>query len=197
MPRAVDVRYVPRCRIPTRRITRRINRGGRVKKLVLVVSVLALAVSACQAASEQLTEQILEQQDGVSDVEFDADTGQVSLETDEGSISIGGGEVPSGFAVPFPDGYAVASVFDTDADAAVSVTYPSDRYDELVTFYDDWTSGQSGEWNRAANTFDSADGQTIRATSWNGDGTQLGVTDCPSFTSDDEYQVCVTAAVEK
>ena len=167
-----------------------------MKRLVLVVSVLALAVSACQAASEQLTEQILEQQDGVNNVDFDADSGQVSVETDDGSISIGGGEVPSGFGVPFPDGCEVASVFETDSDAAVSVTYPSDRYDELVAFYDDWTAGQSGEWNRGSSTFDSADGQTIRTTNWNQDRTQLGVTDCPSFTTNDEYQVCVTASTE-
>lgn len=168
-----------------------------MKKVLLVIAAVALMVSACQSASEQLTEQILEQQDGVSDVEFDSDSGQVSIETDEGSISIGGGDIPAGFAIPFPDGYDVASVFDTDSDTAVSTTFPSDRYDEIVAFYDDWTAGQSGEWNRSSNTFDSADGQTIRSTSWLADGIQVGAVDCPSFDSEGEYQVCVSAAVAK
>lgn len=168
-----------------------------MKKLAIVVAAVALMVSACQAASEQLTEQILEQQDGVSDVEIDAGSGQVSLETDEGSISIGGGEIPSGFAIPFPDGYDVASVFDTDSDTAVTVTYPADRYDEIVAFFENWTSGQAGEWNHASNTFDSADGQTIRSTSWIQDGTQVAAMDCPSFDATDTYQVCVSAVAVK
>ena len=168
-----------------------------MKKLVLVVATVALMVSACQSASEQLTEQILEQQDGVSNVEFDADSGQVSLETDDGSISIGGGDIPSGFAIPFLDGYEVVSVFDSDSDTAVTVTYAGDRYDEIVAFYQDWTSGQPGEWNYASNVFDSADGQTIRSTSWLQDGTHVGATDCPSFDTEGEYQACVSAVVEE
>lgn len=168
-----------------------------MRKLWLVVALIGLLAAACQSASEQLTEQILEQQDGVSDVDIDTDSGEVSIETEDGSISIGGGEIPGGFPIPFPDGYEVSSVFDTDSDTAVSATYPGDRYDEIVAFYDDWTSGQPGDWNRGSNTFDSAEGQTIRSTNWVESNIQIGATDCPSFDNDDEYQVCVSAVTGK
>lgn len=161
-----------------------------MKKLVLVVAAVAVLVSACQSASEQLTEQILEQQDGVDNVEFDADSGEVSVETEDGSITIGGGEVPAGFPVPFPDGYEVTSVFDSEGDSSVAVLYSPDRYDELVSFYENWTASQPGEWSTTTNTFDNADGKTIRAVSIHEATTQISIIDCPNF-ADGSDAACV------
>ena len=169
-----------------------------MRRFILVVAGAALALSACQGASEVLTEQILEQVDGVDNVEIDTDTGEVRIETDEGSVSIGGGELPDGFPVPVPDGGEVMSVFSSSQEeASVSLSYPIDRYDELVAFYSDWTAGQPGEWNTSTSTFNSG-GQTTRTTSWFGDTTNanvnIGVVDCHDFTSDtDQYNAaCVT-----
>lgn len=166
-----------------------------MKKLVLVIAAVALLISACQSASEQLTEQILEQQDGVDNVEFDADSGQVSVETEDGSITIGGGEVPAGFPVPFPDGYEVTSVFDSESDSSVAVLYPPDRYDELVSFYENWAASQPGEWSASNNTFDSADGKTIRTVALYEATTQISIIDCPNF-EDGSDAACVNVITQ-
>jgi len=130
---------------------------------------LALVLTACQSAAETLTEQIAGQVEGVGDVDIDLDSGQVSIETEDGAITIGGGEVPDGFAIPFPDGYQVTSVFSNDESQAVSLAYPGADFDELVKFYDDWTGSQSSEWSKSSSSISGDDG-TINSANWFDDG---------------------------
>ncbi len=168
-----------------------------MKRLVPVFVAAVLVLAACQSAAENLTEKIIEESGvGVDDVDFDADTGELKIETDEGTINIGGGEIPEGFAVPFPDGGEVDSVFDSPNDVFVAVTYPQGRYDEIVSFYDDWTSQQGGEWNTGNSSYDQGDGVIVRTANWFGDGVAITVTDCPdaSSGSNEPSAVCVTAA---
>lgn len=161
-----------------------------MRRIALVVSALVILVSACQAASEQLTEQIIEQQVGVNDVDIDQNSGQVSVETDEGSIVIGGGEIPDGFPIPAPDGYEVRAAFTSDSEGSVALAYPADRFDELVSFYEGWTSSHGSDWNSSTQTYDLADGTTIRNLNWNNDEMNIGVVDCTSIEGDG-LEVCV------
>jgi hypothetical protein len=140
-----------------------------MKRMAIGFVALALVLTACQSAAETLTEQIAGQVDGVSDVDIDLDSGQISLETEDGAITIGGGEMPDGFAIPAPDGYKVTSVFTNDESSSVSLAYPGADFDELVTFYDDWTAGQSSEWSKSTSSI-SGDEGTINSASWFDDG---------------------------
>ncbi|NHZ71090.1 MAG: hypothetical protein GWP18_05560, partial [Proteobacteria bacterium] len=135
-----------------------------MKRITIAVVGLALILSACSSAAEVLTEQIAENAVG-GDVKIDADTGQVSIETDDGAITIGGGEIPDGFALPVRDGYQVTSVFSTDGASAVTLVYPGAAFDDVVSFYDDWTSSQSAEWSKNSSSMTTDDG-TIDSASW-------------------------------
>jgi hypothetical protein len=130
---------------------------------------LTLLLTACGAAAENLaenlTEQIVEQAEGVGDVDIDFDSGEIKVETDDGAITIGGGEVPDGFAIPFPDGYQVTSVFTSDESHAVSLAYPGADFDEIAGFYADWTANDSSDWSISTSSI-SGDGGTINSSNW-------------------------------
>lgn len=167
-----------------------------MRRLTVLILAATVVLTGCQSASEVLTEQIIEQAEGVDNVEIDADTGQIKVETDDGSLSIGGGELPDDFAVPVPDGGEVMSTFSSPEGASVSLVYPIDRYDELVMFYSDWTASQPGEWNSGSSTFESG-GQTIRTSSWFGytgsEDVNIAVTDCVDISggASDYNAACV------
>ena len=108
---------------------------------------MTLTLSACSGAD--VAEGILENQEGVGDVEIDENNGSVVIEVEDedggGSAVIGGGDVPDGFPIPVPDGGTVVSVFTQDADAIVTLTYPASEYDSLVATYQDFVDGTGGE----------------------------------------------------
>jgi hypothetical protein len=140
-----------------------------MKRVAIGFVALALLLTACQSAAENLaenlTEQIVEQADGVGDVDIDLDSGEINVETDDGAITIGGGEVPDGFAIPFPEGYQVTSVFTNDESQAVSLAYPGGNYDEIVSFYDDWASQQPSEWEKSTSSV-SGDERSLDNANW-------------------------------
>lgn len=172
-----------------------------MKRFAIVIALLAVIATACGAANEELAEQIIERSGGgEADVDLDLDTGQVSVETDEGSFSVGGGEIPDGFPVPFPDGGSVQSVFTSDTAASVSLAYPKDRFDELVAYYEAWTADQGGEWSTSSFTNDDGSGGVVRGHSWwQGADVNLGVTDCFSLDGegDTTNAACVSANVQE
>ena len=163
-----------------------------MKRIAVVVFAAALVLTACQSASEKLAEQIVEQAEGVSDVDINTDTGEVNIVTDEGSISIGGGEIPDDLAVSLPDGYTVISVFSSPEGSSVSVTYPPDRWEGLVSYFGGWVDGQSGDWNTSSSSFDSGNGQTQRMTGWYGETTSITISDCYIDAGDNFDAVCVS-----
>jgi hypothetical protein len=138
---------------------------GYMKRFIPVALAFALILTACQSASETIAEQLTEQVDGVDNVEFDSDTGEVKIETDEGSITVGGGELPDGFPIPLPDGYQVTSVFTAEGTSAVSLAYPEGDFDTIVAFFEDWTSSQPTEWSTSTSSISGDDG-TIDSASW-------------------------------
>ncbi len=75
--------------------------GGIMRRTTALFIAVALVLTACQSATEKLTERALEQAISASDIDFDVDTGEIKIETDDESISIGGGELPGGSRLPF------------------------------------------------------------------------------------------------
>lgn len=119
----------------------------RIRRCIVLLAALTLTLSACSGAD--VAEGILENQEGLGDVEIDENNGSVVIEVDDedggGSAVIGGGDVPDGFPIPVPDGGTVVSVFTQDADAIVTLTYPASEYDSLVSAYQDFVDGSGGE----------------------------------------------------
>lgn len=163
------------------------------------IALLVLVVAACgggESLAENLTERAIENAGGGNvDVEFDEDGEdfEVNVETDEGSITIGGGEIPDALEVPVPEGGTVQSSMTLNDDISVSVSWPGSEYERLVGFYEEWTGSQAVEFEQNASTFESDDG-VMRNTSWySGDrNTVISVGDCFSMESGELDDVCVS-----
>jgi len=168
-----------------------------MKRVAIVVAVLALVLAACQSISENIaeniTEKALEGIEGVDGVDIDTETGQVSIETDEGAVTIGGGQMPDGFAIPAPDGYKVTSVFESDGSAAVSLVYSGGDFDAIVAFYDDWTASQSSEWSKSSSSISTEEGSLDSANWSSSEGVGfIGVSNqCLVFDSSIDTENCI------
>ena len=159
------------------------------RRIVLAAAMigLALVATSCGAAAEKLSEEAAEraiESAGVGDVELDVsgdgDEFTVNIDSEDGSFAVGSDvEIPGELQIPVPDGGNATTAGAQDGAVFVSITYPIDRYDELVAFYDDWTSGTGDEWDSSTSTFE-MDGQTQRSASWaeTGAGSYIAVNDC-------------------
>lgn len=110
------------------------------------VLILVLSTAACSPGQE-VAERILESQEGVGDVEIDEEGGQVRIEGEDGSLSIGGGEVPEGFPIATPDNAAVQAVIEQENEASVSLLVDDD-FESVKSFYEDWLDGRGEVANR-------------------------------------------------
>lgn len=112
-----------------------------MRRLMVSIGVIALVASAC-GGSDTVAEQIAEQASGVDNVEISDDSVAIEFETEEGQASavIGGGEVPDGAPMPIPDGGDVQSSVSAAGNASVTISYPGDRFDELVSLYEEWAA---------------------------------------------------------
>ena len=129
-----DVKMIP-SRFPT------------VMRALLLVPFVAVGLTACGAAQEAVSEQLVEQAVG-GDVDLElGDDGQVaSIETEDGSLEMSaGGEVPEEWPddVPLFDGGEISSsqVFTVDGETAVVVSYtteadPEATFDSLIEAYE-------------------------------------------------------------
>lgn len=118
----------------------------------------------------------------------------VTIETDEGTVSLGGNQdLPDGLKLPVLNGGKTVSVFESEGEIAVVLSYPENAFDEVAAFYDDQMSGQGG-FERTAFDIDSADGVQIRNVSWiHESGRQtVNITTCPDFTGTFERVTCVS-----
>jgi len=123
---------------------------------------LVLVLAACGGDSP--TEQFLETPDGIDNVDIgedgesftvtDEEGNTLSVTGDEDSLTItgddgeaigsfGGGELPDDFPIPTLPGSNVQSVIETPAGSLVIIEYSLDdyTYEEIVAFYDDFSSG--------------------------------------------------------
>jgi hypothetical protein len=163
----------------------------------IAILLLAVAVAACggESVSENLAEQAIERAGG-GDVDIDIDEGddgfQASVETEDGSMTVGGGEIPEALEIPVPSGGDVMTTLSDSTMANVQLSWPRSEYESLVAFYEDWVADQSEEFSKSTSSYESG-GQTMRTTSWTGDGgrTSIIVADCFSLQGDDDVS-CVT-----
>jgi hypothetical protein len=147
------------------------DRSMRSTRTVLAAtSLAALLVTGCGAAaekaSEKLTEEAIESQTG-GNVDIDASgDGSVEIETEDGSMSFGTGEVPADWPedIPLPDELVVQSGSTSaaaDGDLVAIIGTSSDTPEDLLATYKDaladWTI--SGEVTTTANDGSSTSAQ--------------------------------------
>ena len=135
---------------------------------IAVSGTLVMTLAACSPSA--LTEQIIESQEGVGNVEIDEEDGTVKLEIEdeEGDVSavFGGGDVPNGFPIPIADGGTVIAVIEQQSDSTVSLSYDSADYDTIKAFYEEWIKNSGVE---VLNKFESSAPKTTAWTLENGD----------------------------
>lgn len=147
--------------------------SSQVKKVAVLIAVFSLLVAACGSASDMAAEKLAEElieasSDGdVSvDISGDGDDMTIEMETEDGSVSIGvGTELPDELDIPVPDGGDVLTSFVTEQGVSVSLSYASGRFDEVYSFYEDWTGSSGDEWERQTFNMESDEG-TVRNTMW-------------------------------
>jgi hypothetical protein len=139
-----------------------------MKRVVLASVVLTLVLAACGTA---ITEQLIESQEGVGNVEIDENSGSVVIEfeDEEGETSavIGGGELPADFPIPVPDGGDVVAVVDSGGDQSASITYPSSEFNDIKDFYANWVASAGEELNK----FESSSPPSVSWSIQDGDST--------------------------
>jgi hypothetical protein len=114
----------------------------RIFRRTATLACVVLIASAC--SGEGVVEQVLESQEGVGDVEIDADSGTFSIESEDGdtSVVVGGGEVPADFPIPLPPGGVVEAVLHQEGGTSVVIRFPIDEYEAIAGFYKNFvTSG--------------------------------------------------------
>ena len=171
------------------------------RKWLILLAVVAVTAAACSSVVDNATEQIVEraiESQGDGDVNVDlSDDGSVSFSVegeDGNSLNFGVDvPIPDELTIPVPDG-GKATTSGTDASYVfVALTYPMDRFDELVAFYDEWTAGTGEDWARSQSTLDLGE-ETMRSNTWTETATAISVTDCFSMEGDADSldATCVT-----
>lgn len=133
----------------------------------LVVTTLSMTIAltlpaSCSKAAEKLSEGAVEQQTG-GEVDVDSD-GNVKIETDEGSLSVGTGEVPDGWPddIGLPDGLVIVSGSDIGSGeetlSSVSGTTSSTPTEVLEHF-----ESQLEGWEALHNMNSAEGGTTMRS----------------------------------
>ena len=115
----------------------------RIAALATIALLLGTALTGCGFAAEQASEAIVEGSTG-ADVEIDDDGESVSIETEDGSVEISGGDsatIPDGFPkdVPLYDGALVMSQkFDTEDGVAYNIGIKTDDgANDVAEWYSD------------------------------------------------------------
>lgn len=139
-------------------------------------------LAAC-SPGEELAEQIAESEEGVGDVEIDEDSGEVSVESEEGSATFGGGELPDDFPIDMPEGGEVQSVIEQEDALIVSVSY-NDDFSAIADHFQTWIDDNGLE---VINRFESSDPQSI---TWSVEDDDRGY-NITLATADDTVQVTI------
>lgn len=119
------------------------------RRALAVTALVPLLLAGCGTVTENLAEEAAEraaEAGGGGDVEVDVDDeGNVSVESDEGSISVGSGaSLPDGFpeSMPVPEGLETAGGFSQEADGRSTIgaqfvgTGDRAAQEELAAFYE-------------------------------------------------------------
>ena len=117
-----------------------------MKKLIVAFAA-ALLITACGDSGSSISEQVLENQPGVSDVQIGDNGSSATIQVEEdgasATIAVGGAEIPEDFPIPLPDGGETGSVIQStgpegQSSGSVVVAYPAERWDEILAFYQNW-----------------------------------------------------------
>jgi hypothetical protein len=131
-------------------------------RLGFVIVILALVSVGCGKAAENIIEGAIENQleeegGGNVNVDLDEDGGVVSIETDEGSMSIGGTEIPDDFPLPLPDYDEVVGVVTQTGDIAssmVTLSFDPNDFDDVAELYQGFFNDAGWELSRTDSTTD-------------------------------------------
>ena len=138
---------------------------------VALAAAALLFVAGCggsdpaEEAANQLEQAIEAAGDGSVAVDI-GDDGSVAIqvEGEDGSMVIGGGDVPDGFPIPVPDGGQVISSFtgssDSGSGSSVVMQYPAGSYDDLVSTFEAWINANATDIGSFHT--DSADGSSTQ-----------------------------------
>ncbi len=115
------------------------------RRLLTLLAVLAILAAGC--GSDTIAEQIIESNDGITDVNIDDDEVTIEFDDEEGggSLTFGGGEIPDGLPIPVPGGGTVQTSFEQSGSYAVGLAYPGEDFDDLAEFYGDWVASQDAQ----------------------------------------------------
>lgn len=193
------------------------------QRLFIAVSAVALLATACGGnAEEELLEQILENSEGVSDIDIDTGSGDgdfsITIEGEDGEgftmtgsgddenfeytvegedgevMTVGGGDIPDSLQIPVPDGGEVTMSLVSGDDVNVALQYPLSEFDRLVAFYDSTFDVDSESVDRNESTMSTEDG-TFRNVFWSDSENydwNVAVADCFTGAGDNPDAVCVT-----
>jgi hypothetical protein len=166
--------------------------------VLLVVIVLAVgALTGCSCAAEEASEALVEQSTG-GEVEIDDEGESISIETEEGSMEISGGDsaaVPDGFPsdMPLYDGTIVmGQVFETEEGTAFNVGITtSDSANDVAAWYSDEFSAEG--WSVTSEMTNDSGDMTMVTYQVEKGGTQAQVIIAEEAG---ETQIAVTVAEE-
>jgi len=163
------------------------------KAIVICLAVLlAVPLTGCAKAAEKVAEKAIENASGGdANVDLSNNGGTVKVETEEGSATYGGGEIPDSIDVSFPSGGTVLVSTDTTTESSVMVQYDGASFDDIVAELQNWVDGSGEEYEQMSITAGGVQSQT-----WTSDTTSIGVQTCAS-DSDSMDAVCVYVTVEK
>lgn len=142
--------------------------------------VLVTGAGGCGQAADKISEKATEKAiesgaDGDADV--DISDGQMNIETEDGSFSVGSGEVPDTWPedVPLPADLAVLSAMDmgSEGESMINISGTTDMNpDEVAAFYEDELDG----WTESGSFSSSADEGGMSSVSYEQDERTVGVT---------------------
>lgn len=127
-----------------------------LKKFGFVIVSVGLVTTGCGDLAEKVAEEALEEaieagEGGDIEIDFgDIEDGEFTVTGEDGeSISFGSTELPDDFDLPVPEDInVITSSFLEDPDGGkqgfVVLETDANRYEEVVSFYEDWASTQEG-----------------------------------------------------
>jgi len=148
--------------------------------------ILMLSVTGCAKAAEKVTEKAIENASGGdANVDISNNGGTVQVQTDQGSATFGGGEIPDSIDVDLPSGGNVVSSIEADSGATVMVEYPDANFDDIVATLQSWVDAQPDDY-----TAFTSSGGGIQNQTWASDTTAISVQTCT--TTSGGQGVCVS-----
>lgn len=143
-----------------------------VRRWLLPLVLLPAFTVACssEAIGDAAAEKIAEAgAGGDADVNIDSESGDVSVETEDGtfSASTGSAELPDGWPadLPLPEDYSLTAATSFDTDDGTSFTIGGDVEDGLATFEEVTAAFTEGGWTELQkSTMDTGEGTSSSAT---------------------------------